>query len=327
MRKLTKEEWVNKCKLVHGDNYDYSISEYKNATTKTDIKCKKHNIIFSITPIGHETGRGCPVCRYEKMAEKQKMPLNEFIEKANEIHNNKYDYSKVEYLNNRTKVCIICPEHGEFWQTPEKHILRKQGCPYCSGNARKTTEEFVKKANEIHFGKYDYSKTEYKCNSSPVKIVCPIHGEFYQRPKDHINGQGCPHCKQSKIEKEVFSFLISNNIDFEPQYRYDENNLKNRLDFFLPKYNIAIECQGEQHFKPVDFANKGKTWAVELFNKNIKYDIYKKSLCEDKGIKLIYYIPKKNTVPGYKSNSIFCGLYNKGNVSNNLQSLKKSILQ
>ena len=325
MKKLTKEQWVGKCQLVHGDKYDYTESEYVDARTKTKIKCKKHNIVFEMTPDNHRRGEGCPICRYEKSAEKMKTPVEEFIKRANEVHNGKYDYSKVEYVNNRTKICIVCPEHGEFWQTPDKHILRKHGCPICGGSAKRTTESFINDAKKVHGDKYDYSKSEYNGTHTPLIIICPIHGEFYQAPNDHLRGQGCPHCKQSKIEKIVFDTLTEGNITFEAQYKYDDENQKNRLDFYLPKYNIAIECQGEQHFKPVDFANKGDEWANELFEKNLVRDKYKRVLCENKGIKLLYYIPKKNTVPGYKSNKKFNGLYTNDNVCNNIKQLKNKI--
>ena len=326
MRRLKQEDFIARLKEIHGNIYDYSKVKYVNAKTKVRLFCKKHNIWFEITPDSLLSKKcGCPICRYEKSAEKNKTPIEEFIKKANETHNGKYDYSKVKYINNRTKICIVCPEHGEFWQTPDKHILRGQGCPYCSGNAKRTTESFVNDAKKVHDGKYDYSKVIYSGIHNPVCIVCPIHGEFYQAPNDHLRGHGCPHCKQSKIEKIVFDTLTESSITFETQYKYDDENQKNRLDFYLPKYNVAIECQGEQHFKPVDFANKGDEWANELFEKNLVRDKYKRVLCENKGIKLLYYVPKKNTVPGYKSNKKFDGLYTNDNVCNNMEQLKKKI--
>ena len=116
-----------------------------------------------------------------------------------------------------------------------------------------------------------------------------------------------------------------NKIDFISQYRYDETNNKNSLDFYLVKENVAIECQGRQHFKPVDFAGRGEKWAEEEFEKNIQRDVYKNQLCRDKGIRLLYYVPKSNTVPGYKSSSKFCGLYTNENVYNNLNQLKNVV--
>ena len=121
-----------------------------------------------------------------------------FIQRANAIHNNKYDYSKVNYKDCNTKVCIICPEHGEFWQTPKQH-LKGYGCKKCasalsSSKRSSTKEDFIERAKLVHGDKYDYSKVEYVNNSTPVCIICPTHGEFYQSPKSHLNGSGCPKC-------------------------------------------------------------------------------------------------------------------------------------
>ena len=326
MRRLKQEDFIARLKEIHGSIYDYSEVKYVNAKTKVRLFCKKHNIWFEITPDSLLSKKcGCPICRYEKSAEKNRTPIEEFIKKATEIHNGKYDYSRVKYVNNRTKVEIVCPEHGVFSQSPDKHILRGQGCPYCSGNARRTLESFVDDARKVHGDKYDYSKSEYNGTHMPLIIICPIHGEFSQAPNDHLHGQGCPHCKQSKIENEVRNMLEENNMEFIQQYKYDETNRKNKLDFFLPNKNVAIECQGEQHFKPVDFANNGKEWAEELFEKNIQRDVYKNQLCRDKGIRLLYYVPKSNTVPSYKSSSKFCGLYTNENVYNNLNQLKEGV--
>ena len=108
----------------------------------------------------------------------------EFIKEAREIHGDKYDYSKVEYKGYSVKVCIICPEHGEFWQVPNSH-LKGCGCPSCSKVKRLTTEEFIKRSKEIHGNRYDYSKTRYINKRTKVTITCPIHGDFEQNPKKH----------------------------------------------------------------------------------------------------------------------------------------------
>ena len=121
-----------------------------------------------------------------------------FIKKAKEIHGDKYDYSKVEYKNSNTKVCIICPEHGEFWQLPYHH-LHGCGCSKCrSKKMTLTTEEFIERAKEIHGDKYDYSKTEYVDNKTKICIICPIHGEFWQIPLNHLQNKGCPYCGKTK---------------------------------------------------------------------------------------------------------------------------------
>ena len=106
------------------------------------------------------------------------MLKEEFIEKARKVHGDEYDYSKVEYKNNKTKVCIICPKHGEFWQKPNSHLSSGQGCPKCGGTCKIETEEWVKRAKKIHGDKYDYSLVNYKNYITKVKILCPKHGEF-----------------------------------------------------------------------------------------------------------------------------------------------------
>ena len=131
-----------------------------------------------------------------------------FITRANEIHNNKYDYSKVEYINNRTKTCIICPEHGEFWQTPEVH-LRGCVCLVCryiksSSKCRMQQDDFINRATKLHNGKYDYSKVNYKNTDTKVVIGCPIHGDFKQAPHHHLKGIGCPICGSKTYDTEEF---------------------------------------------------------------------------------------------------------------------------
>ena len=114
---------------------------------------------------------------------KKRLTTEEFIERARKVHGNRYDYSKVEYINDRTKICIICPIHGEFWQKPNNH-LNGNGCRQCGILSRslkrsKCKDEFIKEAIIKHNGKYDYSKVDYANNSTKVCIICPIHGEFW----------------------------------------------------------------------------------------------------------------------------------------------------
>ena len=129
-----------------------------------------------------------------------------FIGKSKEVHGDKYDYSKVKYVNSVTKVCIVCPVHGDFWVRPADHIHSKVGCPRCSGLKKSNTEEFIEKARKKYGDKYDYSKVNYVNSKTKVCIVCHEkdvfgneHGEFWQRPNDHLNGYACPKCAQNHI--------------------------------------------------------------------------------------------------------------------------------
>jgi len=119
----------------------------------------------------------------------------DFIKQAIEIHRDKYDYSKVNYINTETKVLIICKEHGEFEQTPHSHIgERANGCSKCSKKYSPNNNEFIKKAKKIHKDKYDYSKVEYKNSKEKIIIICKEHGEFEQVASSHLNGKGCRKC-------------------------------------------------------------------------------------------------------------------------------------
>lgn len=141
----------------------------------------------------------------------KRLTKEEFVERAEKVHGNKYDYSKTEYVNARTKVCIICPEHGEFEQKPDHHLAGR-GCPVCArgkiGMAnRRTCEEFVRIANLVHNGKYDYSKTEYINKCVKICVICPIHGEFWQEAHSHLNGCGCPQCYTESHTKKQEEFV------------------------------------------------------------------------------------------------------------------------
>ena len=289
---MNTEEFINKAKNIYGNKYDYSKTKYIDSKTKVCIICPEHGEFWQ-QPNSHFV-RGCNKCS------KPIFDKESFIKKAKEVHGDKYNYSKVEYNKSSEKVCIICPEHGEFWQTPNAHCngKHKHGCPQCGFiNAQKENKKrieqaansFIEKAKEIHKDKYDYSKVEYKDIKTKVCIICPIHGEFWQTPDKHTNsGHGCLKCKESNLEKEVREFLEEANINYEQEFSAKWLG-KQRIDFYLPDYNIAIECQGEQHYKPVDFANKGEEWARKLFLQNLKNDYSKKKKIIEHNINLLYY--------------------------------------
>jgi hypothetical protein len=155
----------------------------------------------------------------------KRLTTEEFITKAIIVHGDRYDYSKVEYIQNKKKIIIICPEHGEFMQIPSGHI-RGKGCAICSNNVISTKSEFIEKANIIHNFKYDYSLIEYKNRHSKILILCPDHGGFLQKPNNHLNKQNCPSCaKGGGFDKNKPGYCYY--IKFE-----SENN--------IPLYKIGI---------------------------------------------------------------------------------------
>ena len=152
-------------------------------------------------------------------------------------------------------------------------------------------EQFIEKAKKIHGNKYDYSKVEYVNNHTKVCIICPEHGEFWQLPSKHLSKHGCQLCNESHLEKTIRVLLDENNIKYI--YQANKKNFtwlnKQSLDFYLPDYNVAIECQGEQHYKPVDFGFNNQNKAEINFLKILENDLKKKKLCYKHNIKLFYF--------------------------------------
>lgn len=171
----------------------------------------------------------------------KKLTTEEFIEKARKVHGDKYDYSKAKYVNSKKKICIICPQHGEFWQTPNNH-LNGQDCPLCSNEKKGDTQrfslkDFLELAKQVHGDKYDYSQVVYINNKTPVKIICPIHGEFWQRPDTHTNRKhGCRLCRSDNMKKKLFGVGL-----------FDGYN--RRCDCYSHWRGMLMRCYDEKIFK------------------------------------------------------------------------------
>lgn len=284
--RMSQEEFVARANKVHGDNYDYTLVQYKTGKECVDIKCNTCGKVFQQTPQVHLLGCGCPFCSKTKP-----LTTKDFIQRAKLAHGDKYDYSKVEYKNMHTKVCIICPIHGEFWQEANVHI-NGGGCMQCAKKSlwdkigRMTTEEFVRRAKKVHKDRYDYSIVEYKGSDKKVDIICPIHGVFKQKPFKHLAGQRCPHCLGSKGEEEIVSFLNAHSITFQKEYMLKNVSLfcpcKIFVDFYLPSYNCFIEYNGQQHYNPV-----GLFGGQERFERQQERDNALRQYCREYKIKLI----------------------------------------
>jgi very-short-patch-repair endonuclease len=136
------------------------------------------------------------------------MNTNQFIEKAIKVHGNKYNYDKVNYINNKTKVIILCSKHGSFEQTPLTHIYFKSGCPECSKYKKLTSITFIERCRSTHYGKYDYTYVDYKNMHTKIIIICPTHGEFSQTPLNHLK-YGCKRCTYD-LKKKNWENVSSN---------------------------------------------------------------------------------------------------------------------
>ena len=307
---LSKDEFVEKAKSVHGDIYDYSLVNYTNTKTKVEIICPLHGSFFQL-PYNHLSGKGCKECGYAIGNEKSSLSKDEFIEKANEVHNNLYDYSKVEYKNYKTKVEIICKDHGSFFQTPNNHLSGK-GCKECGmkstidfiqENFASNTEDFIEKARQVHGYEYDYSLVDYKNNSMQVEIICKEHGKFFQTPKNHLRGKGCKICGiykasyftgTSKLEEDFVLFIKSFYVG-EVITSVRDKIPPMELDIFLPDLNLGIEINGGY-------------WHSEKF-KDKNYHLHKYNLCKSKNIRLVSiweweYLKDKDKIENFIKNLI-----------------------
>ncbi|MCK9445786.1 hypothetical protein M0Q50_02710 [bacterium] len=282
MKKITTDDFINRSKNIHGDKYDYSLVEYNGMHEKVKMICKTHGI-FEVTPNVHMIKKCvCKKCSKDL----ERTSLKEFIDKSNKIHNNKYDYSLSEYVDDKTKVEIICPFHGSFLQSPNSHICKKSGCPKCKNEKLKLSIiDFINRSNNIHGDKYDYSLVEYNGINTKVKIICKEHGIFEQKPINHIHCKcGCPKYKLSKGEIDIIRILEEKNISYIRQKKFDDckNILPLKYDFYLPDFNIYIEFNGKQHYEIV------KYWGGEDgYNIRIKRDEIKEKYCKENNIKLI----------------------------------------
>lgn len=271
-----KEDFILESNKIHSNKYDYSLVDYHNNKKEIKIICPIHGI-FKQRPDSHLQGHGCDKCGGTKT-----LTTNEFITRSNKIHNNKYDYSLTTYELSHKKVKIICPIHGIFKQTPSEH-LSDRGCPSCANKHLKTTD-FIIRAKKKHGNKYDYSLVEYTGTQKKVKIICPTHGIFEQVAKNHTDGFGCSICNESHGEKEIRNLLEKNKILFETQKKFNKCRNKSMLpfDFYLPHYNMCIEYDGIQHFKPLDIYG-----GEEEFKKTKKRDKIKTNFCKNHKIKLL----------------------------------------
>ena len=291
--KTSEEEFIVKAKYVHNNFFDYEMGSFINVSSPVGVICPIHGL-WHPKANNHLNGANCPKCNREgtshlitKLPKKNKSTktynTEEFKNKVIGLYGNIYDLKNVIYIDNRTPITVGCKIHGNFQITPN-HLLSGRGCPKCSGNYHYTTEEIINEFKKVHGDKYIYSGSCYCRTHDNIIVTCPIHGDFEISPSNHLKGQGCPKCNNNKLESEIRLMLDEQGI----KYNYRERKipwLKGlELDFYISDKNIAIECQGIQHFEPVDIFG-----GEEKFIHTIENDNIKRKLCEENGVRLLYY--------------------------------------
>ena len=278
MKKNKLDIFIEKSKKRHNCKYNYNKVQYTNSTTKVRIICPKHGEFWQ-TPQAHVRGDGCPLCAIEKKKNKLKSNLDEFINKANNVHNNEYTYENANYINASTKICITCKKHGDFWMTPSAH-LNGQKCPKCQGKGL-TTEDVVALCKEVHGDKYDYSQFKFTKMHEKVPIICPKHGIFTQTMSKHITKkQGCPLCaienradkRRSKLN-ELINKIKDKQKDAYDYSKLNYKNLNDKVEIVCPKHGSFYQrlydhLQGCSCPKCTNVKSKDE---IELFEHLKKY--------------------------------------------------------
>lgn len=291
---LNRERFVELAIQTHGNKYSYERTICDGWKKKVIITCPIHGD-FLQSPSNHISNKhGCPQCAKETNDDLKRLNSEEVIDRFKKIKGEVFDYSKVDYINMTTKVCITCRKHGDFWIYPMQFIKGIYGCPLCWEEnrwriaKRMSKEDFVRISNNVHNNKYGYNEVKLMRISDKVKIYCPEHGYFYQVADSHLRGFGCRKCRYfSNGEKRVESFLAKIGILSISQYRICNttescSNKHMYIDFYIPSKKIAIEYNGAQHYKPVEW------WGgQEKFLEQQERDKAVRQYCKDHNIKLI----------------------------------------
>lgn len=169
VKKKTTDEFINESIQIHGNKYDYNLVEYIRITGKVEIVCKTHGSFYQVAH-DHLQGKGCPICGRINADIKRRKKLDKFILQAKSVHGEKYDYSRVKYVTNKTPVIIVCPDHGEYQIMPQNH-LRGYGCSHCSCSVGENSIKRWLDHNEIN---YVFQKRFKTCRK-----VYPLPFDFY----------------------------------------------------------------------------------------------------------------------------------------------------
>lgn len=263
---IKTKRFIEKAINIHGCKYDYSKTIYINPTTDIIIICKNHGE-YKQKPRSHLAKRGCKECSKNKK-KNNIVTADDFINKAYEIHGDRYDYTNCNFINLSTKICIKCKIHGNFMQMPLEHF--RSNCPKCSKNSLKTTEKFVAEAIKVHGNEYDYSLVDYVGRKTKVTIICKIHGQFQQSPGVHLGGSKCPKCsivtKSNKNRKTMQSFIEKANIIHKNTYNYSNVNYIDRNTPVI----IICNLHGEYLQSPAGHLSGNECQMCAIIKKNNK---------------------------------------------------------
>jgi len=215
----------------------------------------------------------------------RKLTEKEFIIRSKKLHCNKYNYELIHFINTRIKVKIICKIHGIFETRPSDH-MRGVGCTKCCFDRKRLSiRSFIKKASLVHNDYYKYNMVKYIKFDLEIKIICPAHGVFNQKPYHHLRGRGCRKCFVKNISTDINIFLQKVQKLYNNKYVYDINsyiNLHSIINITCPIHGIFHQI-ANNHFNGSECpfcanSNVSKMETMWLDNLNISYLLRNKIL-------------------------------------------------
>lgn len=297
------ESFINKLNEKFPKFYDTSETVYVNNTTNLTLIHAGRKIIT--TPLSILTSK-------KPILQDRVHDTKTFIEKATIRHNGKYIYDeKTKYTDAHSEIIVKCRKHGYFNVIAGNHICGV-GCKLCAAEnkinpKKKNFEQFIEEARKKHGDKFIYDKDTFVNYTTDMRMMCPIHGEFWQKPSVHISGKGhgCSKCKESSLERNTRLMLEENHINYVNGKHFIWLG-QQHFDFYLPDYNLAIECQGKQHFIEGGWNNK------ESLSINIERDKKKKEKSNGK-VNLIYLLDSTISKKGVINNEKYSFIYTNEN--------------
>ena len=289
MKKKTHDEYV--IELTIKNPTVEVIGQYVNTNTPILHRCLIHNIFWKTTPGRALQGVGCEECKKDKFRQTRCKTHDQHVKEIEDINPDIVVIGK--YIDAKTPIEYYCKKHNVTWSSYPDNILRGVGCKEC-GNEKirdkniKHHDQYIK---DLQDANPDIEVIEeYQGANVAILHRCKIDGYIWSaRPANILFGKGCPQCNESKGERQIRQWLDDHSIEFVYQKTFADCKDIRILpfDFYLPMYNMCIEYDGEQHYRPVKFNGKTDELAEKQFEKTKCHDQIKTEYCRKHNIHLL----------------------------------------
>lgn len=295
-KKITRKEFEERVRIASDDTIDVSEFDFQKTQSRGTCICKVCGHKWKTEAYSILQGHRCRNCYNKRNSKRRIIELSEIQKRINS--NGKHCTIIGEYIDTKHRCCVKCDKCGNIWRPITMDLLRGHGCSVCSAkengeNERLTNDEYVERCKEIYGDEYDLSEIGYTTMRGSVFPICPKHGKVEIGAYQFLKGNGCKKCRMSGGQRDLGKFLKDNGIliceeynDFEWLTRKKSGRMS--FDFYLPQLKIAIEYQGRQHFEKVEIfgGEEGLILTKER-------DEYKKKVCKENDIQLVYFLPHK----------------------------------